>query len=60
MGKWKFTAEPRDINRNSKGGRVTGTVSGPDPSQAREAVREHVQEQTSAWSVDVYMDDLDD
>lgn len=59
MGKWTFTATPRDINGKSMGP-IRGQVSGPDPSEAREVVRGRVREEASACSVEVFMDDIDD
>lgn len=55
MGKWKFTATTQDIAGKSTD-RITGEVSGPDPSEAREAVRQRVKGETSAWRVDVDVD----
>ena len=50
-----FSAETYD-NYGTLTGYHSGEVTGPDSEEAREAIREHIQETTNAATVTVFID----
>ena len=57
MPKWKYTARTSDMSGNTRD-TFAGEVSGPHPAGARDAVRQHIEEQEpQAWRVEVSVQD---